>query len=212
MTANYASMQYRMYCVHKYLCSRLFSLEGQIATTNFSDDAQATAIKQKLTEFESLLAAHSGFEEKLIHPLLRERGSKVHVSMETEHQEHDAMIAKMHRTLTEILSQSNESERLLLSHQFYLSYRLFISHILTHLHHEETFIVEELKKLYTPEELAAINRKGYQNMPYEIILNMVSIQFPYMDHHDKTYILASLKAADPDKYLRLVAEKNLQEV
>jgi hypothetical protein len=192
--------RYRSYCVHKYITNRIFALEGFIAKLDFSSLAQIKSMQQQFAEFDSMMKMHAEFEELLIHPLLKEKGSHKHEPIEADHEEHHIQLKQLHQQLEKILTTDNEEERVYLGHTFYLAYRSLVSDILKHLNDEETHMVTELHRLYTDEELKDIEHRGYQKMPVERIIHMIKTQFPYMDPHDKAFILSGIKEAVPEKF------------
>ncbi len=193
-------MRYRFYRVHKYVCYVLSEFDRLLAKTDFGETEQIEKLKIQFKALHELMLGHAHHEDKAIHALLREKGSTVHESIETEHQDHEKQLNALAHSLEEISSFENAELRISLGYQFYLSYRLFLIENLQHLYREETEIMPELHRLYTDDELKSVDKKTYSMMTPEQMINMLSVLSPHMDRSDIDSFLQNIKDFEPEKF------------
>lgn len=72
--------------------------------------------------------------------------------------------------------------------------------MLKHLYDEEKIILPELQRLYSDEELAALQAKTYAKMTPEQMLGMLDVVFPHMNQDDMNFFINEMKAAEPQKF------------
>lgn len=196
-------MRYRFYREHKYVTYKLYQLEAIIARTDFNIDTQIAKVRNALAALETLMHGHAMHEDQNLHELLRKKGSHVHLAIELDHRDHEIAYIKFNKNLENILASKDKNQRLSLAYEFFLSYRLFIAENLKHLHQEETIIMPELQRLYTDDELRAVESTTYKNMAAEDTALMLEELFPHLDANDHAFFLYDIKAADPAKFAKV---------
>lgn len=195
-----SNTRYRFYREHKYVSYTMSELEKAIAKADFRDATHINTISNQLSDVESLMTAHTSWEETSIHELLRKKQSLIHTEIEADHKEHTAQFKKLHEMLASIAACTNEQEQIHQGNKFYLEYRHFVSTNLKHLHDEETVIMPELQRLYSDDELRAIEFGTYASMTPEQMVHMMEILFPHMNASDREFFLRDIRDAEPEKF------------
>ncbi len=194
-------MRYRFYREHKYVSFALNDLERCIAKTDFREQSQVEMVRRQFDDTVEMLKGHAHYENSRLHTLLKNKGSDLFIDVEEDHQHQDEQIAGLHEILNQIESSTNEQIRLDMGYQFYLTFRKFVGDNLLHLHEEETLILPELQKLYSDEELRAVEFDSYHQMTPDHIHHMTQILFPHMNASDREAILKDIKDSEPEKFL-----------
>ncbi len=198
---NQTRIRYRFYREHKYLSFMLSEFERLVAKTDFKDQSQVDTLLNKLDGIEDLMKGHAEWEESAVHELLKKKNLTIHLDIESDHKDHNIKFEKMREILNLVVTSSCEQEKLELGYKFYLLYRKFVGDNLVHLHHEETIIMPELQKLYSDEELRAVESATYHEMMTEDMIGMMETLFPHMNTNDREFFLNEIKSAEPEKFL-----------
>jgi hypothetical protein len=198
--AQHFKMRYRFYREHKYVSYRVSELEKLIAKADFRNAAQINAVKNQLNDIEALMISHATWEESSIHVLLKKKNSSIHTQIEADHQEHIAQFKKLQEMINSISDCSSAEEKIDQGYMFYIAYRNFTGSNLKHLHDEETIIMPELQKLYSDDELRAIEFDTYAHMTSEQMIEMMEVLFPHMNSSDREFFLKDIYDAEPEKF------------
>lgn len=193
-------MRYRFYRVHKYVCFELAEFDRATAKTDFLDPTACLTLKEKLISLTHLLKHHAEYEDAHIHDLLRQKNSRLQLTIEKEHQVHEQMFNDLMHQLEKIIAAQEHGEKILMGNEFYLSYRLFYSEMLKHLYDEEKNLLPELQALYSDDELAKLQAKTYQKMTPEQMLGMLNVLFPHANPEDMCFFINEMKIAEPEKF------------
>jgi hemerythrin-like domain-containing protein len=193
--------RYQFYREHKYVSFVLIELERLIAKADFAVPSEVEQIQAELNKIMQLMHFHAEYEESKLHVLLKEKGSNVFQEVEENHQKHGAQFQTLHSFLEQIQATSNESQRIELGYQFFLSYRKFVSENLDHFHEEESIILPELQRLYSDEELRRVEANTYRRMTVEHLTHMVQTLFPHFNRADREAFLYDIQEAVPDKFI-----------
>ncbi len=186
-------MRYRLYREHKYVSSALNDVERLAAKTDFRNPSDRKKLQEEFEGLKGMLEGHAEWENTRIHELLRRKNSKVHGDAEADHKVQDEQLAD----LEELLNQAKTEEA---GYQFYLAYRKFVSDNLAHLHEEETIILPELHRLYTDEELRALDFDTYNKMTPEQMVDMMKVLFPHMSLCDREAFIKDMTDSEPEKF------------
>lgn len=186
-------MRYRFYREHKYVSSALNDVERLTAKTDFRNPAARKKLQEEFEGLKEMLEGHAEWENTRIHELLRRKNSKVHGDAEADHKVQDEQLAQLQK----LLHQAETEE---LGYKFYLAYRKFVSDNLAHLHEEETIILPELQRLYTDEELRAIDFDTYKRMTPEQMVDMMKVLFPHMNPSDQEAFIKDMTDSEPEKF------------
>lgn len=192
--------RFRIYREHKYLVFCFNNLLQHLAQSDFHDRNTVQDLKQALQELRDLLQGHADNEELRIHSLLASKGSTLHQSTETDHQEHHAFFERISQNLQQLETLSDPVEIDAAGYEITLDFRLFYSEQLRHLDYEERVLLPELQRLYSDDVLKNIHRISYDLMTPDQMLHMVTVLFPHMNYHDKLSYLSELHAAESEKF------------
>ncbi len=193
-------MRVKLYREHKYVSFALHELERLIAKTDFADDAALDHVQEEWRSLKEMLEGHAYHEENNFHPLLEKKGSTVHFDAHDEHDQQKHALEELEGQLEGIKKSCDREEA---GYQFYLAYRKFVGENLLHLHEEETKILPELQRLYTDEELRAIEHPTYAMMTALEMAEMVQVLFPHMNSADKRAFMTDIRRAQPQKFSEL---------
>ncbi len=194
-------IRWRFYREHKFVLSMTTSLEQLIAKSDFTNDAQVAEVSKNLEDLIALMQGHAQYEDSAIHALLRAKDSEIHKKTEEEHGLQDQIFAKLREKLVQISASADQEERLILGYDFYLSYREFEVANLQHINQEERLIMPELQRLYSDDELSAVERQGaYAEMTAEEMVEMTQVLFPHMSPDDHAQFLEDIKVSRPEHF------------
>ncbi len=199
---QHSKMRYRFYREHKYISYAVSELEKLIAKTDFTNQTQINLIKNELANIEDLMTGHAEWEESTIHELLKKKNSPLHTQIEKDHQEHVIQFKALQEMLIHISDSRDENEKLSKGYTFYITYRNYAASNLKHLNEEETLLMPELQRLYSDEELRAIEFKTYEQMSLEDMIHMMEILFPHMNPNDREHFLTDIRDAKPEKFMQ----------
>lgn len=193
-------MRYKFYREHKYVSAAFNDLERLVAKTDFRVSAEVEKVRQEFDALIQMLKGHAAYEESVLHELLRKRGSAVYREIEAEHGELDYVLADLERRLKLVMEATQEEEQIEQGYQFYLWFRKFVGDNLIHLHEEETIILPELQRLYSDEELKAVEPETYKKMTADELFQMTQHLFPHMNPSDREAFLTDIKDCEPEKF------------
>lgn len=192
-------MRYRFYREHKYLISEASDLEKYIAKINFGDNNHLELLRERLHVFSDLMTAHAEHEDKMIHPLLKNKNPKLYDAIETEHEKIFGLLSNLNVLLENIFSNNQYEEKINQGYQFYLLFREFACMNLMHLNNEETVIMSEIHNYYSDLELKQlVDFKVYQQMTSEQMVAMCQILFIHMNIQDKEAFLKDIQESRED--------------
>lgn len=194
-------MRYKFYREHKYVSFMLNELERLTAKTDFRVPSQTEKVVQEFNSLAAMLEGHAEYENSALHELLKKKNSSVHAEIEDDHKHQDEQLADLRNKLNAILESADEKEQVELGYQFYLAYRKFVGDNLVHLHEEETIILPELQRLYSDEELKAVEAHTYGIMTPEQMVSMMDHLFPQMNPNDREAFLTDIKDSEPEKFV-----------
>nr|AAB39275.1 29kDa protein [Candidatus Legionella jeonii] len=191
----------RLYTEHKYINFNLSNFSQFIAKTDFSDNLQINAVKEKFAGIKNLMHGHATHENERIHALLRKKESVVYEKIELEHSEHDETFKKLDELLELSLKAEDIELKKQIGYQFYLIFQEFEAENLKHQIYEETKIMPELHKLYTDEEiLAEVDGHAYEQMSGEDLAGMMTELFPHFNKDDRYGMLNDVRLSQPAKF------------
>lgn len=147
-----------------------------------------------------MLKHHGEYEDAHIHDLLRQKNSRLQLTIENEHHDHEQAFHDLNRQLENVMAVHSYSEKIQLGNEFYLAYRLFYSEMLKHLYDEETILLPELQALYSDDELAKLQAKTYQKMTPEQMLGMLNVLLPHANPEDMHFFTNEMRTAEPAKF------------
>lgn len=195
-------MRVKLYREHKYVSFALNELERLIAKTDFTDEASTEHVRQEWRNIKEMLQGHAQHEEANFHALLEKKGSMIHLDAHEDHEQQEMAFKNLDFLLDGVKISEDRVEA---GYQFYLAYRKFVGDNLLHLHEEETKILPELQRLYTDEELRALEHPTYELMMAEELVEMLKILFPHMNPSDQSAFLTDIQMAQPEKFAKVEA-------
>jgi len=193
-------MRYRFYREHKFVIPFINDVTRLIARTDFQDEEQLKVVRERVNNVIGMLQGHAEHEEKAFHLLLEAKGSTVHQSIMKDHADHARLFDHIEASLKDISTAGTGEEKIRLGYAFYLQFREFEANNMNHINDEERVIMPELQRLYTDEELRAVEAKIYHKMEPDHMIHMMKVIFPYMDSVDHLVFLSDIQIATPDKF------------
>lgn len=192
-------MRYRFYREHKFVIPFINDVTRLIATTDFSDDSAVAVVQERVGHALTMLEYHAEHEDTAFHTLLAEKGSTVHQPCENDHKAHAEKFQALTGALEAITEAPNDDEKIRLGYEFYLLFREFEADNMRHINVEERVIMPELQRLYSDEELRAVEAKTYHKMLPDEMVHMMQVIFPHMNPQDRMVFLTDIAIATPDK-------------
>jgi hypothetical protein len=193
-------MRYKFYREHKYVSHCLNTLERLIAKTDFTILEELKHVQNEFDKLKQMLEGHAQYENDCLHPLLTEKQSSVPAHILTEHQNLDKEFEAIQAKINIISTSVTQEEKIEAGYQLYIRFRQFVGENLIHLHEEETLILPELQRLYTDDELRAVEFRNYNQMSAEDLISMMEELFPQMNPSDRIVFLDDIKVCDPVKF------------
>ena len=198
-------LRYIFYREHKYVLYAVTELERLIAKTDFTSNEEVSKVSVELLAIREMLHFHAAHEDKF-HQLLRDKNSEVHLDIERDHLNHDAIFEVLTQKLSNIQSAVDSADRILRGRDFYLAYRDFEMENLRHINQEELVVMPELQRLYADAELMKIEADSYERMTVEQMVHMITVLFPQMNTEDHQAFFSDIQRTQPQKYLSLKAK------
>lgn len=193
-------MRVKFYREHKYVSAALNDLERRIAKTDFRKNAEIEEVKAEWAEVSGMLQGHAQYEEEKLHALLEKKGSTVYLLAHDQHEEMDAAFPKIDSLFHMAINEEGQDKKVEIGDLLYLTFRKFVGDNLLHLHEEETKILPELQRLYSDEELKAVEDETYKIMTSEEMIEMLRVLFPHMNPLDKEAFLKDIEMSQPKKF------------
>ena len=193
-------MRYKFYREHKYVSHCLNALERLIAKTDFTIPEEVKHVQGEFDNLKHMLEGHAQYENDCLHILLTKKQSLVPEHILSEHQNLDKECDVIQAKINAISASATQEEKIEAGYQLYIWYRKFVGENLVHLHEEETLILPELQRLYTDDELRAVEGSIYNHMSAEQLTHMMEELFPHMNPSDRIVFLDDIKVCDPVKF------------
>lgn len=215
------SERFRFYREHKYVIGFLIEFHYLVAKAYFSEIQQVKSIKDEFSKVVALIECHAEHEDKAILDFLKKKNSSVYKQCNDDHDKQHELFQRMLENLDMIIACNEPEKRVHMGYQFYMDYQQFFGDSLKHMHAEETIIMPELQRLYTDEELKAIEFNTYDIMTPNEMVHMIKALFPHFNTADKETFISVINEAQPQKlseawhgfipYLSKIEEKYFME-
>lgn len=193
-------MRYQFYREHKYVSAALNDLERLIAKTDFCNLTATNAVQESFHKLCEMLKDHAQYEEEHLHVLLANKNSTIHVAASQDHAKQKEQLDSIEQYFEKILLSHLQEDKLRLGYELYLTYRQFTASNLQHMNEEELEILPELQRLYTDDELRAVEAPTYHAMEPKEMVHMMEILFPHMNPTDHAAFLWDIHLCEPKKY------------
>lgn len=180
--------QFNLFSCHKYLERVGAQLLTRLATCDAYDLKTIDDIAQSMANFLTRLKGHAAWEEHFVFKLLPEEAI---ADEQKFHREIDGEIDLIYSQLSSLQTTSSSS-----LHQIYLQFRKFYSELLTHLHDEDTAIMNQLREKYSESDLRKIDFDIYQSMSADEMIAMSEELLPPCNFGEKMALLEDLKSAN----------------
>lgn len=189
--------------VHKGLRRRHAMLLLRLGSTDFSGDV--SELLAELRTHLSMATMHLLDEEVHIHKVLEQRYPGAARTLERQHGEHRASLEALER---EIRRLEMTSERQASSgHALYLAFSRFVADDLQHMSHEEEVTWPLLCRLFSDEELAAIEADIVTSLPPALAGAFMSTMVAAVNTPQRIMMLHGLRAQAPaEAYAALMDE------
>jgi hypothetical protein len=160
---------------HKGLRARLFKVSIKAGALDYNNQAAVNAFYKELRAVGTQMYLHHEWEERAIHPLLRDEVPGCVEHLETTHREARHRFDQLASHLDKAREQTTVGKKQALGLEFYLALNRFIIFFLEHLNDEEEHVQPALWNLSTPKELAAVAETPIDAPPEQLRANLVMI-------------------------------------
>jgi len=191
--------------IHQGLRSMLYGMGLRLGTTDFTNvtdsNALAETLKQDLTRSVSdcllcLLLTHAVHEESDLFPAVRRYAPIVADLMMKEHREIVLRVHEVSKTCDDLRALQEPGPRVEVGHRLHGQASELFAFYLMHLNNEEATMNPVIWEHYSDEELRALHRKFYNEIPLAQFEIWMRWALPSLNTQDLTALLSRLKA-DP---------------
>lgn len=182
--------------IHKalrLLQARTLTLVG---VTDFTDDEAAARTLGVVRELLHTAAKHLEHEEAVIHRRLAARAPDAVALLEAQHGEHRAAFAEFIR-LTGRLAGSRNSERARVARELYLALARFMAADFLHMAHEEEVIMPLLQRLFSDEELIAMEGEIVASIPPDELTVLLQAMLEALSRPERARLMGGVRASAP---------------
>lgn len=139
--------------VHKGLRALLYDTAMQLQHADFTNDAQAGHIDQRVQLVISLFESHAKIEDGQVFPMIRQFAADIVEDFEAQHQMDHEIAKHLVRCLGQLATAETDDEKLFAGHELLQQFNAFLAFNVEHMKKEETIVNEYLWKFYDDEEL-----------------------------------------------------------
>jgi len=172
---------------HKALRNILGELNLQFGKTDYNNEKQLKALKDKLLKLMALLASHAHIEDSLIINPLEKKGV---TGLETDKKEHnrlDQLIFKLSSGMLQLRSQDDQAQSR--GQDLYLLFNQFNGEYLLHMYREETETLPIVFEHFSDEDLLAVRDYILEKTPPKILLDWYWYCLPAQTHNQRVAAL-----------------------
>jgi hypothetical protein len=182
--------------IHKGIRLALSNLVVRIGSTDFAD-AEATrdsiaALRRQM----ALSASHLAHEEEHIHTALEARAEGATLTLLADHDHHRRAFDGIEAMMQAIEAAPAEA-RATLGRQLYLAFSQFVAADFAHMAEEEMVILPLLHRLFSDEELIAIEGAIVAALPPEKMMVYLQLAIPAMNGPERVGFLAFVRGGAP---------------
>ncbi|HEX2559961.1 hemerythrin domain-containing protein [Phenylobacterium sp.] len=167
-----------------------------IGVTDFSDEAAAARTLDVVRELLQTGAKHLEHEEAVIHPLLAARAPDAVILLEAQHGEHRAAFAEFFH-LAGRIATADAPERPAQGRELYLALARFMAADFLHMAHEEQVIMPLLQRLFTDEELIAVEGEIVASIPPDELTVLLQAMLEALSRPERAQLMGGVRAGAP---------------
>lgn len=174
---------------HKGLRNVLGKFSLRLGFTNFEDPQQLNKLKEIGNEMFTLLNDHVNTENKHTLKHLEERANGASKQDHDDHERLESIQTSLENQLKEFTGKESTDE----IHHFYLSFSLFHSQYLEHIHEEETVTELLMQEYFSDEELIQHRTVIMKKMEFPLLLLWMKYVIPAQPESESIGMLSGLK-------------------
>ena len=189
---------------HKAMRRDLFEVSASIAATDFSSSSSVTELCDRFAGLVASMGHHAELEDGELHPLVREAGSSVLASIESEHELLDAELEAL-AGLLEGLPIGDDDDVWDRAHEFYLRFNRFVADYLRHIDLEERELMPVLASSVDADHLDQLAEGDYRG-PLEMLVGAMGNMMPLFNVADRRQVVADIAAVRTSREFEVVAD------
>lgn len=182
--------------IHKGLRKALCELVVRVGRTDFAAPDQRRETLAALRRQLAVSAGHLRHEEAHIHPALEERAPGAALTLDADHAHHRAAFEALEAAMAAVEAAEAEAAREA-GRELYLRFSQFVAADFAHMAEEEMVVQPLLHRLFSDEELIAIEGAIVGSLPPEENIALVRMMLPAMAAHERLGFMRFVKEAAP---------------
>jgi hypothetical protein len=190
---------------HKGLRWSLSHLLLSIGGQDFTDQAGTAALLQRVRLQLEISAAHLAHEDKEIHTAMEARAPGSSAELERDHAHHRAAFVQLERLIAAV-EAAPVPERPPLGRQLYLAFSQFVADDLAHMAEEELVTLPLLHRLFTDQELMAMEARIVAAIPPERMMVFLQVMLPAMNPAERFGFLSFARGSAPPEAFNAMIE------
>lgn len=139
--------------VHQALRALLYHASITVQHTDFTEEAQARKTITLLEELVNFFEAHAHKEDTQVFPLITKAAPELVADFEAQHEKDHAMGVELLDAMQNYRQTVSAVEKKLAGKKLQMALNEFTAFNLTHMHEEETLVLDVLHREYTDEQL-----------------------------------------------------------
>ena len=199
------SGRYDLYgAVHKGLRLAQCDLLMRLGATDFEQAAPRRKILADLRAVLGVAAAHVRHEDNEIHKALQAHSVSTDL-IDEQHEEHRQAFAALEKLILGV-ENAFQGEKNTAGRHLYLAFAGYIAEDFAHMHEEETVTAPMLWKLFSDEELLAIEIRIVSSIPPEQNMVFMRYMIPAINPIERAKLLGGIKNGAPAEVFNAVME------
>ncbi len=182
--------------IHKGLRLALANLTIQIGSTDFADEDAARETIAALRRQMALSASHLAHEEEQIHTALEARAEGATLTLLADHDHHRRAFVEI-ETIMQTIEAAPAEARPALGRELYLGFTQFVAADFAHMAEEEMVILPLLHRLFSDEELIAMEGAIVAALPPEKAMAYMQLAIPAMNGPERVRFLNFVRGGAP---------------
>lgn len=204
--------RYNLYAtIHKGLRGAQTALLARLGALDTSDDTEVAAVAGDVLRMVKLGRKHLAHENIHIHSVIEARsaGATDRLADDHDHHERDFDILE---GMVATLKAAPAAKRGPLARALYLRYSQFLAEDFEHMLEEETETLSLLHRLFSDEELQAIEMAIIGSVEPDTMLDYLRIMIPAMNPVERIGMLGGMKAGMPQPVFAAVVDAAVKPV
>lgn len=204
--------RYNLYAtIHKGLRGAQSALLARLGALDAADDAEVAAIADDLARVVRLGRKHLAHENLHIHGVIEAHSAGATSRLADDHDHHERDFDVLEAMLA-ALRTAPAADRAPLARALYLRYSQFLAEDFEHMLEEETETLSLLHRLFSDEELQAIEMAIIGSVDPETMLDFLRIMIPAMNPAERIGMLGGMKAGMPQPVFAAVVDAAVKPV